>query len=194
MSLKLQNKSLEAQSSLGLGRAGGEKEAGRKAAPCSCSSDCGIYCMHYSLFLSLREKTADFKAVLRNLRFCERMAYRLGSPEAELTQRFLGSGFEGLLSREGEGQHREGETAQPGRGHRWRLAGAQPCGGDPLELHLQHTLVSPGGQEVSFCVPTSESLAEGCGEMVAGPGHLTGRWRHGEPGQLKKQLVFCIPS
>lgn len=83
LGLKLQNKSLEAQSSLGLGRAGGEKKAGRKAAQCSCSY-CGNYCVLYSLFLSLREKTAELKAGLGNLRFCEGMAS--WAPEAELTE------------------------------------------------------------------------------------------------------------
>lgn len=62
-------RAVEAQSSLGLGRTGGEKKGGRKAVLCFCSPDFGIYGMLYSLFLSLRGEKWQLQEGLRNLRF-----------------------------------------------------------------------------------------------------------------------------
>lgn len=155
LGLKLQNKSLEAQSSLGLGRAGGEKKAGRKAAQCSC----GNYCVLYSLFLSLREKTAELKVGLGNLRFCEGMAS--WAPEAELTRDSWAWDLRECPREKGKNRTGEGKQLSQRMVSGEDYPQPNPCGGGPLELHLQHSLVSPGGWEVSFCVPTSQSLARG---------------------------------
>lgn len=70
-------------------------------------------------------------------------------------------GFEGVPSREGEEQDRGSKQLSQHMVSGEDYPQPNPCGGGPLELHLQHSLVSPGGREVSFCVPTSQSLARG---------------------------------
>lgn len=107
-----------------------------------------------------------------------KMASWLASPEAELRQRFLGKSFERVL------QETKSERIGQGKQLSKELCGGETSCGLTLQWWHSGGLAAPRGALLEARFPSvSQSLAEGCWEMVAGGLNLTDRQHHWNPGQ-----------